>query len=198
MKTALIASAGLLAYGAYLLSTQEQGAVIDFTPAGNDNTGNTNNGLTATEGILSNISTGFKNMLSNWKDKLETTGKPYKAAFAAAEAKHGLPHNMLARLAWQESRYNPNAYNISGATGLMQIVPKWHPTVNPKDPYASIDYAGKFLASLYKSTGTWELALKSYNWGLGNVQKWLRGKLKEPLETKLYSAQILSDLTQVA
>ena len=144
------------------------------------------------------IKTGFTDMATGgWLKVLNTKGAPYKAALAAAEIKYAIPTNMLARLAYQESRYNPKAYNASGATGIMQIVPRWHPTVDATDPFASIDYAGKFLAQLYKATGSWELALKAYNWGLGNVRKWLKGQLSQPLETKLYSAQIMADLNVV-
>lgn len=144
------------------------------------------------------IKTGFTDMATGgWLKVLNTKGAPYKAALAASEIKHGIPTNMLARLAYQESAYNPRAYNKSGATGLMQIIPRWHPTVDATDPFASIDYAGKFLAQLYKATGSWELALKSYNWGLGNVRKWLAGKLAQPIQTKLYSAEILADLNVV-
>ena len=118
---------------------------------------------------------------------------------AAAERKYGIPHNLLARLAWQESRFREDiisgrTVSSAGALGIMQIVPRWHPGVNPLNPDAAIDYAGGFLASLKRQLGTWELALKGYNWGAGNVKKWLAGELSEPLETRLYSSQILNDV----
>lgn len=149
------------------------------------------------------VSNGFLNigysigdiMQGTWIDLLNSRGEPYKQAFADAEKINNIPTGMLARLGYQESRYKADAYNKSSkATGIMQIVPRWHPNVDATDPFASIAYSGKFLRQLYNQTGSWELALKSYNWGLGNVKKWLKGQLNEPLETKLYSAQILADL----
>ena len=52
----------------------------------------------------------------------------------------------LAALIEQESGFRANAYNPSGATGIAQIIPKWHPEANPGvDPHADIMYAAKFL-----------------------------------------------------
>jgi soluble lytic murein transglycosylase-like protein len=128
--------------------------------------------------------------------------KPENAAFVAAmhdaEARYGLPFGFVVRVAWQESRFNPDAYNRrSGATGIMQIVPRWHPSVNAAEPFSAIDYAARYLAQLFRQFGTWELALKAYNWGPGNVKKWIAGGTAapvEPLETRNYSRQILADL----
>lgn len=123
----------------------------------------------------------------------------YLDTLHAAELRNGIPRDLLVRLAYQESRFRPDI--ISGSTissanaqGIMQIVPRWHPDVNPLDPIASINYAGKFLAGLHKTFGTWELALKGYNWGAGNVRSWLNGTKTQPTETRNYSAQILADL----
>lgn len=143
--------------------------------------------------------TGERLMSSNWMQDLSTRGAPYVGDLLAAEAANGIPPYLLARLAWQESRFRPDIISgqtksSAGAVGIMQIVPKWHPGVNAYDAKASIAYAGKYLKSLYNQFGTWELALKAYNWGQGNVRKWLQGQLNQPLETKNYSAQILADV----
>ena len=142
-------------------------------------------------------------MMGKWLDDLSGRGAPYAPALANAEARYGIPSGLLARLAWQESRFRADV--VSGATvsgagavGIMQIVPKWHPGVDPRDPFASIDYAAKFLAGLYRQFGSWELALKAYNWGAGNVRAMLAGAKSEPLETRNYSSQILGDLVGVA
>lgn len=145
---------------------------------------------------------GFR-VMGDWEKDLNGRGAPYKAALRAAEIKYGIPENMLARLAWQESRFRADIISgktksSAGAVGIMQLVPRWHPDVNPLDAFASIDYAGKFLKSLYRQFGTWELALKAYNWGSGNVKAWLAGNKTEPLETKNYSRQILADLGYTA
>lgn len=119
----------------------------------------------------------------------------YLAALQAAEQANGIPANILVRLCYQESRFSPAAYNASGATGIMQIVPRWNPGVDPTDPLASIAFAGKKLAGLYRMFGTWELALQAYNWGEGNLKKYLAGQIsKLPRETANYSQQILADV----
>lgn len=120
----------------------------------------------------------------------------YLDALQRAEIANGIPNNILVRLAYQESRFKPDAFNAkSGATGIMQIVPRWNPGVDPADPFASIAFAGKKLAGLYRMFGTWELALQAYNWGEGNLKKYLAGQVSAlPRETANYSAQILADV----
>lgn len=160
---------------------------------------------TALDSIASSIdgaiydTTGYRIMTGNWLDDLNGRGASYKGALAAAESANGIPPLLLARLAWQECRFRADiisgaTVSSAGAIGIMQIVPKWNPGVNPLDPIASINYAGKKLAGLYRMFGTWELALKAYNWGEGNVKKWLAGTLSQPLETSNYSSQILADV----
>lgn len=110
------------------------------------------------------------------KWELPKTADPYLVEIRNAEATNGLPHDLLARLLWVESRYRPDiisgqTVSSAGAIGIAQIVPKWHPTVNPRDPVASIRYAGQFLAQLKRQLGTWDKAVAGYNTGAGNVQK---------------------------
>lgn len=96
----------------------------------------------------------------------------YDAKFKEAGEAYGVPPQILSRVAFQESSFNPNAYNRSGATGLMQIVPRWHPSVkNPNDPNEAIPYSASYLSRLKRQFGTWDKALAAYNWGEGNLQK---------------------------
>lgn len=131
--------------------------------------------------------------------------EPYKRAITAAELREGLPHNLLARLLWQESRYRPEIIDgtvpsPAGALGIAQIVPRWHPDVNPLDPFASIDYAARYLRDLRRQTGSWEMALAAYNWGIGNLNKALntygRGNVLAyaPKETRNYVLDITGDV----
>ena len=92
-------------------------------------------------------------------------------------------HNMpteLKYLAVVESALNPKAKSGVGAMGLWQFMPA---TGNDfkliqnsfyderMDPEQSTIAACKFLRSLYKMFGDWELALAAYNCGPGNVRK---------------------------
>lgn len=134
--------------------------------------------------------------------KTPAHGLQYENLFIKASEAYGLPPGLLSRVAQQESSYNKNAYNKrSGASGLMQIVPRWHPDAgDPFDPAQAIPYAAKYLRSLYNRFGTWEKALAAYNWGQGNLSKALanvepasmwRGEL--PTETFNYITKIKKD-----
>ncbi|MEI7447897.1 MAG: transglycosylase SLT domain-containing protein [Burkholderiales bacterium] len=124
---------------------------------------------------------------------------PYLSAIAAAEARYGIPSNMLARLLWQESRFRPDIIegrtrSPAGAVGIAQFMPATARQFNldPLDPIASIDAAGRYLSQLYRRFGTWAQALAAYNWGQGNVAR--RGLDQAPAETRRYYSSILSDL----
>ena len=122
---------------------------------------------------------------------------PYLAALNDASAQYGLPKNLLARVAYQESHFIPDIINgtrtsSAGAVGLMQIVPVYHPTVNPYDPIASIYYAAKILSGWKNQFGSWPLALAAYNAGPGNVAKY--GGVPPFSETQTYVSEISRDV----
>jgi len=128
----------------------------------------------------------------------------YAALFKFIEEDRGLPPNLLLRLAQQESYFNPLATNPSGAQGMMQLIPKFHPGVDPFKPEEAIPYAGTFLKQQHVRFGSWRAALAAYNWGGGNVNKALRehggdidAMLRDvnvPVETRNYVAQITNDV----
>ena len=127
--------------------------------------------------------------------KIPAKAHPYLEAMRQAEERHDLPSGLLARVAYQESRYREDiitgeVISDAGAIGLMQIVPRWHPEVNPYDPFASIEYAAGYLATLYAMFDDWEKALAAYNFGPTNVRK---GKAW-PEETRNYVAEISADV----
>jgi soluble lytic murein transglycosylase-like protein len=158
--------------------------------------------LAANERSAAGNLTMTEKLTASWLNDLNTRGLAYRAALLATEDRHGMPRYLLARLAWQESRFRPDiiegrTVSSAGALGIMQLVPKWHPTMPPSaclDPARAIPYAGNYLASLKKQFGTWELALKAYNWGPGNLAKYLAGAKALPIETARYSAEILADV----
>jgi soluble lytic murein transglycosylase-like protein len=119
---------------------------------------------------------------------------PYLAAFAAAEAKYGLPNDLLNRIAYQESRYDKNAVSKAGALGIMQFMPATANEygIDPLDPFQSIDAAGRYLARLYSKFKDWKLAIASYNAGEGNVAKY--GGIPPFDETREYVASIIRDI----
>lgn len=138
---------------------------------------------------------------------LPDAGKPYVQFFDAASLKYGIPPGLLARQAYQESRFRNDIItgrvrSSAGAVGIMQIIPKWHPEIDAGDaaaderaaldPPRAIDYAAKFLRNLYRTFGSWSLALAAYNAGAANVQKY--GGVPPFPETQKYVADITRDV----
>lgn len=138
-------------------------------------------------------------------------GAQYQALFDAATRRYGLPAGLLARQGYQESRFRDDiisgaTVSSAGAVGIMQIIPRFHPEIDPGDaaadrraaldPARAIDYAGKYLSLLYRQFGSWSQALAAYNWGPANVARTTNTTLW-PLETRNYVSQITADV-QVA
>lgn len=124
----------------------------------------------------------------------------FMAELEAAERANGLPPGMLVRVAYQESRFDPDAVSPAGAVGLMQFMPATalEFAIDPRDPVASIHAAGRYLSKLYQRFGNWSEALAAYNWGQGNQMRKDRpdGIIGDdwPEETRRYVASITSDL----
>jgi len=131
--------------------------------------------------------------------RLPDAGKRYSVQLASAENDNGLPHNLLGRMAQEESAFRPDVISgkvtsPAGAVGIMQIVPKFHPGVDATNAVESIQYAGRYVRGLYDMFGTWSLALAAYNWGPGNLRRWQNNKAKMPAETEKYVSDILTDI----
>jgi hypothetical protein len=87
-----------------------------------------------------------------------------RAAVAA-----GIDPNIFERQINAESAFDPNAFSTAGAVGIAQIVPSWHPNVDPTDPYASLDYAARLMRGYVSHFGSYQLALIAYNAGPGRL-----------------------------
>ncbi|MCH7415139.1 transglycosylase SLT domain-containing protein [Belliella sp. R4-6] len=106
----------------------------------------------------------------------------YFPLFEQTLAHHDMPDDVK-YLAIIESGLNPRAKSRVGAMGLWQFMPATGRMYNLQanndiddrmDPELSTDAAAKYLKSLYKMFGNWELALAAYNCGPGNVRKAIR------------------------
>lgn len=145
--------------------------------------------------LLAALAGGGVVALAYWKRSANAA--KYLPALHAAEDAYDIPRDLLARMAYQESRFREDIINgttssAAGARGLMQIVPRWHPGVDPLDPYAAIDYAARFLRSLYDQFKSWKLAVAAYNAGAGNVSKY--NAVPPFPETQAYVSQIFNDV----
>lgn len=139
--------------------------------------------------LLSDTYDDMQNMITGWPSGSE----PYQDLVTSSAQSAGVPVSILAWLLWKESRYNPAAVNArTGAQGIAQFMPATAADlgVDPFDPSSAIPGAARYMAGLYRSTGTWAQALAAYNWGIGNVQR--KGLDAAPAETVDYYTTILS------
>ncbi len=120
---------------------------------------------------------------------------PDLRAYARDAARRaGCDADLFVRQIQQESGFNPDAYNAgSGATGVAQIIKRWHPDVDPTDPIASLDYAATWMVQLKRQYGSYRTALAAYNWGPGNVAGWDGRRETLPAETRHYLDVILGE-----
>jgi len=81
----------------------------------------------------------------------------------------GIDPNLFVALIYVESKFDPEIISDAGAVGIAQLVPRWHPTVDGRDPYASLIYAARLLKSHLDEFGSESLALAAYNAGAGAV-----------------------------
>ena len=103
--------------------------------------------------------------------------KAYDSLILASANKYGVSPGLVKSIIHQESHFKVNAYNPTGATGLMQIVPKWHldriKGRNLSDPAVNIDVGTNYLGWLLKYfKGNTRLAIAGFNAGQGAVDKY--------------------------
>jgi soluble lytic murein transglycosylase-like protein len=122
----------------------------------------------------------------------------------SAEVAHGIPTDLLARVAYQESHFRPDIISgatksSAGAVGIMQLIPRFFPTAGA-DPTADIGTAAVFIAGLFTRFRDWQVALAAYNWGAGDVHhQWAMDAdifilADMPVETQNYVKQIVADV----
>lgn len=110
----------------------------------------------------------------------------WKRRAAAYARQAGVPVPIFLAQIKQESGFDPTQKSPAGAIGIAQIVPKWHPGVDPRDPEASLAYAARYMAGLHKKYGNYQDALSVYNSG----KPWAEGQ--HIGETRNYVHSILN------
>ncbi|MEL5344650.1 lytic transglycosylase domain-containing protein [Serratia nevei] len=112
---------------------------------------------------------------------------------SAAEQRFGLPTGLLGAVISKESSGNSKAISPKGAIGLGQVMPDtargmgYDPEELKRNPALQVEAAGRYLKQMLDAHGNVTDALAAYNWGPGNVQKFMRGeKTQIPAETVNY------------
>ena len=137
--------------------------------------------------------------------RITERSKRYLHFIATEVERRGMPLE-IALLPFIESAYNPEALSRARASGIWQFVPatgkdyglqqNWW-LDNRRDVTAATGSALDYLEKLHGMFGDWQLALASYNWGEGSVQRAINrnlasnksadyASLKIPNETRNY------------
>ena len=127
-------------------------------------------------------------------------------AIAVAEARRQqLDPSLVLSVIQQESDGNPQAKSRAGAVGLMQLMPSTAKDlrVNPRCPRQNVKGGVAYLRKLLDRYGNVTHALYAYNWGMGNVDAWLKTGLGSkgqpmPRETREYAPSVLSRIERIA
>lgn len=92
----------------------------------------------------------------------------------SASEKYHLSPDLVAAIAWQESRFRPSAVSPKGAIGVMQLMPATAAElgVDPADLSANIDGGAAYLRRMLdRFDGDLEKAIAAYNAGPGAVAR---------------------------
>jgi soluble lytic murein transglycosylase-like protein len=151
---------------------------------------------------LASIGDSIVSTTIGWKNAGDA--QQWLPALNTAESQFGIPADLLARIAYQESHFRNDVItgataSPAGALGLMQLMPQYFTTVRvprpfqPSDTLAQIQEAGQLLANNFKTLGTWPLAVAAYNAGVGTVQSG-NASAANKSATQNYVAAILADI----
>ena len=114
------------------------------------------------------------------------------------EQLYRLPEGLLRSVAITESGGNQFAVSGAGAKGLFQFMDGTARDMGLRgndvfDPQKSAQAAAKYLSQLLRQNGgDLSKALASYNWGIGNVQRYGMGLM--PQETRNYIPKVMSNM----
>lgn len=123
---------------------------------------------------------------------------PYGGPIWEAAYRHGLNPELLAAVAWAESRFDPGAVSHKGARGLLQLMPSTGKRFGLKprelfDPWKNLDAGARYLAELAdRFQNDLSLVLAAYNAGEGAVAR--HGGVPPYRETLTYLAKIYERL----
>lgn len=133
------------------------------------------------------------------------TGIPqtYQSTFQSAATQHGVPLDILGRVAYDESHFRDDIISgqrksSAGATGMFQFTEataKDRGIDDPNDPKTAINEGARYLSDLHGEFKDWRQAVAAYNWGPGNVSKAIQKHGKDwedylPTETIKYLATV--------
>ncbi len=162
---------------------------------GNSTSSNATDAAEPPRDVWQRIRNGFQmshmngNLVNDWETYYATrpeyfarmieNSRPFLFHIITEVERRGMPAE-IALLPMIESAYNPVAYSSAHASGIWQFIPStgknyglkqngWYD--GRRDVIAATSAALDYLQNLYGMFKDWELALASYNWGEGAVQR---------------------------
>jgi soluble lytic murein transglycosylase-like protein len=133
---------------------------------------------------------------SRGKAEAATGLEAYEPAIRAAASDSGISENLIKAVIMQESGGDAGAVSPKGAKGLMQLMDATARELgvrNPFNPLENIRGGARYLARLVDEfKGDIELALASYNAGIGAVRKY--GGIPPYEETRDYVRKVMARL----
>lgn len=138
-----------------------------------------------------------------WKNTQQ--GPVWVPVINQTESALGIPADLLARMAYEESHFRPDVItgqtaSSAGAQGILQLEPTSFPDLRLTPPYSTSDTqdqisaAGAYLMQLYEEFQDWSQAVGAYNAGPGTMSNALSTGAALPTETTTYVAQIFADV----
>ena len=127
--------------------------------------------------------------------RVSPSGGEFEALALEKNKKHGVDEHLLKHVMHKETggmKDRAHAVSPAGAEGVMQLMPATAKALGVKDafdPEQNIEGGVKYLAQLERKYKDPKLAAMAYNWGPGNVDKWLMAGAdmsKLPKETRGY------------
>jgi soluble lytic murein transglycosylase-like protein len=125
--------------------------------------------------------------------------KAFEPEIASAASDSGVSENLIRAVILQESGGDPGAVSSKGAKGLMQLMDATARELGVRDsfsPAQNIRGGARYLGRLLREfKGDLELALASYNAGIGAVKKY--GGVPPYGETKNYVRKVMARLEKM-
>lgn len=160
----------------------------------------------AASAVSSAVQSGVETVqaaVSGWKSV--NLAPQWVPVINAAESQYGIPADLLARMAYQESRYRQDVIDgttasPAGALGILQLMPRYFTTVQRPVPFTTqdtgdqINEAAGELSRLYSHFQDWGLAVAAYNDGQANIDAYVAGSRQLPSETVNYVSDVLADV----